>query len=281
MPKISYHDSEGVEKSIELGTEPVFIGRAPECQIQTSDTLVSRRHARIVFEGGGYWVEDLNSSNGVYVDSEKVHRAPLRPGDEALCGSLALRLIADVAAAVKPPQDPAAAAEPPPAAPASARSPLVPLSRFGDLENTRGQGTAPPPGPDPHDAAETERLRRQVEQLRSELARLRTRGGAQPAAAPGIVPDAAAAVRIAELEGKVLALEQERDALLQAKSAAAPIAAPALDRERLGERLGSVSDALASLRGALRAAGDDLALEELEQARNQVREALALLGTSR
>src|SRR5262245_40875856 len=96
MPKLIYHDSDGVDKSFNLGSEAILIGRANECAIQTQDAMVSRRHARIVWDGG-YWIEDLGSSNGVYVGHEKVQRAPFRPGDVVTCGSLVMRMLPDTA----------------------------------------------------------------------------------------------------------------------------------------------------------------------------------------
>jgi hypothetical protein len=98
MPKLIYHDSDGIDKSFNLGAEPVLIGRAGECQIQTQDAMVSRRHAQITWDGN-YWVEDLGSSNGVYVGQQKVQRAPFRPGDIVTCGSLVMRMIPDTARA--------------------------------------------------------------------------------------------------------------------------------------------------------------------------------------
>jgi pSer/pThr/pTyr-binding forkhead associated (FHA) protein len=103
MPKLVYHDSDGVEKVINLGADPVLIGRATECQIQTQDAMVSRRHARIIWDGS-YWIEDLGSSNGVFVGSEKVQRAAIRPGDTVSCGSLVLKLLPDAAARVSQPE---------------------------------------------------------------------------------------------------------------------------------------------------------------------------------
>jgi hypothetical protein len=96
MPKVIYHDSEGVDRTIALGSEPVLIGRATECHIQTQDAMVSRRHARIIWDGN-YWIEDLGSSNGVYVGTEKVQRAPFRIGDTITCGSLVLKMVPDTA----------------------------------------------------------------------------------------------------------------------------------------------------------------------------------------
>lgn len=95
MPKLIYQDSTGVERSIVLGTEPLLIGRSAECQVQTQDAMVSRRHARIFWDGG-YQIEDLGSSNGVYVGQDKVQKAPFRPGDNVTCGSLVIRMVPDM-----------------------------------------------------------------------------------------------------------------------------------------------------------------------------------------
>src|SRR6185295_9443585 len=81
MPKIIYQDSDGIDKAFELAFEPVTIGRATECEINTQDAMVSRKHARLVWDGAYCWIEDLGSSNGVYVGREKVQRAPFGPGD--------------------------------------------------------------------------------------------------------------------------------------------------------------------------------------------------------
>jgi hypothetical protein len=122
MPKIIYHDSDGVDKSLVLGSEPVLIGRATECQIQTQDAMVSRRHARIFWDGS-YIIEDLGSSNGVYVGNDKVSRAPIRPGDTVTCGSLVMRLMPDTSSR---PSSGLTGAMPPQAPPPAARAPMAP-----------------------------------------------------------------------------------------------------------------------------------------------------------
>ncbi len=119
MPKVIYTDSQGSERTVNLGAEPVMIGRATECQIQTSDAMVSRRHARITWDGT-YWIEDLGSANGVFVGADKVQRAPFRPGDTVTCGSLVMRMMPEArvpaSAAVPAAPPPPAAMAPPPAA---------------------------------------------------------------------------------------------------------------------------------------------------------------------
>lgn len=90
MPKLVYHDSSGTKGTVEMGAETILIGRAADCQIQTQDGLVSRRHARVSYDGA-YWIEDNGSANGVYVGSERVQRYKLRPGDVFRCGHLEVR----------------------------------------------------------------------------------------------------------------------------------------------------------------------------------------------
>ncbi len=59
------------------------IGRAPECGIQTSyDTYSSSTHARVFRHEDQLWVEDLSSTNGTFVNSERISRATrLAKGD--------------------------------------------------------------------------------------------------------------------------------------------------------------------------------------------------------
>jgi pSer/pThr/pTyr-binding forkhead associated (FHA) protein len=59
------------------------------------DGGVSRRHARIIVDGGNYFVEDLDSTNFTFVNRQKLApgtRQPLHDGDEIRCGRVALVL---------------------------------------------------------------------------------------------------------------------------------------------------------------------------------------------
>jgi pSer/pThr/pTyr-binding forkhead associated (FHA) protein len=61
---------------------PVILGRDPACQAVISAPSVSRRHARIIWENGSYFLEDLGSSNGSAVNGVRVGdgAAQLEPG---------------------------------------------------------------------------------------------------------------------------------------------------------------------------------------------------------
>ena len=54
---------------------PFRIGRADQCDISIKHEYVSRQHVEISYRDGQWWVEDLHSSNGIFLNGEKVMRA--------------------------------------------------------------------------------------------------------------------------------------------------------------------------------------------------------------
>jgi hypothetical protein len=71
----------------EVKQRRVVLGRSRDCDIQLSDTNVSRRHAELRQEGASYWMVDLGSTNGMEVNGKRVKRAKLRDGDRVTLGS--------------------------------------------------------------------------------------------------------------------------------------------------------------------------------------------------
>jgi hypothetical protein len=64
------------------------VGRSRDCDIVLDDTGVSRRHAELRPDGGGWTVADLGSTNGVRVNGRDIHGPhPLRAGDRLELGS--------------------------------------------------------------------------------------------------------------------------------------------------------------------------------------------------
>ena len=78
-------------RRIEIGEQPLSIGRMPECDIALSDPNVSRRHAEIRRQGNGFVVVDLNSTNGTRVNGAGVQERLLNDGDEITVGASRLR----------------------------------------------------------------------------------------------------------------------------------------------------------------------------------------------
>jgi pSer/pThr/pTyr-binding forkhead associated (FHA) protein len=58
--------------SVRLGDAPVTLGRAQDSTIVLDDDYVSTRHARIYPQDGQWLVEDLGSTNGTYLERQKV-----------------------------------------------------------------------------------------------------------------------------------------------------------------------------------------------------------------
>lgn len=71
---------------------PVTIGRSPECDIHINDPGLSRVHARLVPGEDGVHVEDLESTNGTFVNDRRVMKERARKGDEIGFDKLRFRL---------------------------------------------------------------------------------------------------------------------------------------------------------------------------------------------
>jgi membrane-bound lytic murein transglycosylase D len=56
------------------------IGRDPGCEVCIQDAHASRRHAQVAFTRGQWWIRDLQSSNGLFVNDERVEAAPIGDG---------------------------------------------------------------------------------------------------------------------------------------------------------------------------------------------------------
>jgi pSer/pThr/pTyr-binding forkhead associated (FHA) protein len=69
------------------------IGRGAECELRLEDTYVSQQHARIFDRGGNWYVEDLGSTNGTFVNEQKLAApAMLTPGDRIRVGTTEVEL---------------------------------------------------------------------------------------------------------------------------------------------------------------------------------------------
>jgi pSer/pThr/pTyr-binding forkhead associated (FHA) protein len=72
---------------------PMQVGRADACHIKVEDTYVSNFHARIYPKDGAWHVEDLGSTNGTYLNRQRVSGSvELQAGDEVRVGKTTLEL---------------------------------------------------------------------------------------------------------------------------------------------------------------------------------------------
>lgn len=80
--------SEGKAQPVPLTHERTLIGRLDDCQIRIQSGKISRHHCEIVFDGQSLKLNDLGSSNGTYLNQERVEQAELKAGDLVAIGSL-------------------------------------------------------------------------------------------------------------------------------------------------------------------------------------------------
>src|SRR5688572_30023939 len=80
LPKL--HIKQGANaRDFALIKESISIGRTPENDIELKDSLISRRHTSIVRKGERWVVYDLGSSNGTFLNRERIDNRPLENGD--------------------------------------------------------------------------------------------------------------------------------------------------------------------------------------------------------
>ncbi len=71
----------------------IVVGRSSELDMVLVEDMVSRRHARIECGDDQIVIEDLGSTNGTFVNGEKIKRATLKEGDRVLIGTSILKVV--------------------------------------------------------------------------------------------------------------------------------------------------------------------------------------------
>ncbi len=95
MASLLIKQDQQILRNIQLSKTDCTIGSASECEIQLSHPDVSLRQASIIWVDGHYYLDDLESSNGVLLNGEKVQRAQLQGGDKITVHCFQLEFVAD------------------------------------------------------------------------------------------------------------------------------------------------------------------------------------------
>ena len=76
------------------GEGEIVIGRSSELDMVLVEDMVSRRHSKITVTNDQIFIQDLGSTNGTFVNGEKIKRARLSEGDRILIGTSIIKLVA-------------------------------------------------------------------------------------------------------------------------------------------------------------------------------------------
>jgi pSer/pThr/pTyr-binding forkhead associated (FHA) protein len=79
-------------KTIETDKEEITIGRNPGNDVHIDNLGVSKQHAKIFKHDGGYVIEDLNSTNGTFINNKRIAKAILNDNDEVHIGKHSLKI---------------------------------------------------------------------------------------------------------------------------------------------------------------------------------------------
>ena len=92
MAKLLVHESAGI-REFEIIDAEVHLGRELDNTLRLPDPSVSRHHCVLRKVAGGYEIQDLQSSNGVLVNGNRVQSSPLRDGDRLTVGQVQLTFV--------------------------------------------------------------------------------------------------------------------------------------------------------------------------------------------
>src|SRR5579863_1768615 len=135
-------------RTFDLSIERTTVGRVEDNTFQIADQSVSSHHAELLLIGNDVLVRDLNSTNGTFINGEKIAEMILKPGQVLRFGQVELKIDDGKPINAPPPAPTAAPAAPPPAAatppPAgkTAQGTMV-MSRGVTLEQLEQGGSRP------------------------------------------------------------------------------------------------------------------------------------------
>ena len=91
-------------RTYELKVERTTVGRVDDNAFHIAEQSVSSHHAEILLRGNDVVIKDLNSTNGTFINGEKITEAVLKPGQILRFGSVELKLEAEGGAAAPAPK---------------------------------------------------------------------------------------------------------------------------------------------------------------------------------
>jgi hypothetical protein len=135
-------------RTFELSSERTTVGRVEDNTFQISDGSVSSHHAEIILRGTEILIRDLNSTNGTFINNEKIAEMVLKPGQTLRFGQVELKIDDGKPVTAPPPPAahgaPAPAPTPPPGPSKKSAEGTMIIPRGVSLEQLEQSGTRAP-----------------------------------------------------------------------------------------------------------------------------------------
>ena len=91
IPELSLQEQFGEGKTYVFAVMEITLGRDPTCDVPLLDDTISAHHLRLSYHHNQWWAEDLNSTNGSFLNDEKITTPTVMiSGDELRAGQLRL-----------------------------------------------------------------------------------------------------------------------------------------------------------------------------------------------
>ncbi|MBI4062063.1 MAG: FHA domain-containing protein [Elusimicrobia bacterium] len=104
MPKLLLKFNAAVIKEVAMDKGSISIGRKPDNDIVIDNPAISGHHCKLTMEGGGYYVEDLESTNGTFVNEKRIKKSGLHHNDVVGLAKHAVVFLNEAEAAAAAPQ---------------------------------------------------------------------------------------------------------------------------------------------------------------------------------
>ena len=87
-------DSDEEGQSHQFSLPELIIGRDPSCDLLIQNETISSRHSRLSYHHHQWWIEDMHSTNGTYLNQERLTTPTVMiNGDEIRCGQVLLTVV--------------------------------------------------------------------------------------------------------------------------------------------------------------------------------------------